>query len=61
MAGWHHQLNEREPEQTPEDSEGHFRMALGSSAWKKPLRTMASNGSVMLSCFVQETRKRAMP
>ena len=27
MAGWHHQLNEREPEQTPEDSEGQ-----GSSA-----------------------------
>ena len=39
MIGWHHQLNEHELEQTPEDSEGQGSPACCSAWGQKELDT----------------------
>ena len=39
MVGWHHQLNEREFDQTPGDGEGKGSLACCSSWGRKELNT----------------------
>ena len=47
MAGWHHQLNRREFEQTPGDSQGQGSLACCSGAAKS--RTRLSDRTIELS------------
>ena len=52
MAGWHHQLNGHESEQTPEDSEGQESLACCSPWGCKELDTTVRLNNNSVSCLI---------